>query len=67
LKPTREIEREAASAGFYETGGKKFLRIQILTAEQILDNRMPQIPFGFSERFKKAAREEGETDQGKLL
>ena len=33
LPPTREMEREAASAGFYETGGMKFPRLQILTAE----------------------------------
>jgi DNA modification methylase len=65
-KPTREMEREAASAGFYETGSRKFPRIQILTAAQILDNRLPQIPFGFSEGFKKAAREDA-SDQGKLL
>ena len=37
--PTREMEREAASAGFYETGGMKFPRLQILTAAEILDNR----------------------------
>jgi len=56
-EPTREMEREAASAGFYETGGMKFPRIQILTAAQILDGRRPQVPFGFTEGFKKAARE----------
>ena len=63
--PTREMEREATAAGFYETGGKKFPKLQILTAAQILDNRRPQVPFGFTEGFKKAEREE--TEQGKLL
>lgn len=61
--PTREMEREAAAAGFYETGGKKFPRLQILTAEQILDNRRPQVPFGFTEGFKKAKREESKQDR----
>ena len=28
------MEKEAASAGFYETGGRKFLKLQILTAAQ---------------------------------
>ena len=56
-EPTREMEREAASAGFYETGGMKFPRLQILTAAQVLDNRKPQVPFGFMEGFRKAARE----------
>jgi site-specific DNA-methyltransferase (adenine-specific) len=55
--PTREMEKEAASAGFYETGGKKFPRLQILTAEQVIDNRRPQVPFGFTESLKKASRE----------
>lgn len=64
-EPSREMVREAAAAGFYETGGKKFPRLQILTAEQILDNRRPQVPFGFTEGFKKAEREE--TDQGRLI
>lgn len=63
--PTREMLREAAAAGFYETGGKKFPRLQILTAAQILDNRRPQVPFGFTEGFKKAEREE--TEQGRLI
>jgi site-specific DNA-methyltransferase (adenine-specific) len=57
-EPTCEMEREAAAAGFYETGGIKVRRLQILTAAQILDNRRPQTPFGFTEEFKKAAREE---------
>jgi site-specific DNA-methyltransferase (adenine-specific) len=56
-KPTQEMEKEAASAGFYETGGMKVPKLQILTAEQILDNRRPQVPFGFTEGFKKAIRE----------
>jgi len=56
-EPTREIEREAASAGFYETGGMKFPRIQILTAAEVLDGHRPRVPFGFTDGFKKAARE----------
>jgi site-specific DNA-methyltransferase (adenine-specific) len=56
--PTREMEREAASAGLYETGGIKVPRLQILTAAQILDDRRPQVPFGFTDGFRKAAREE---------
>ena len=66
--PTREMEREAASAGLYETGGIKVPRIQILTAAQILDHRRPQVPFGFTEGFKKAEREDEHAGrQGNLL
>jgi site-specific DNA-methyltransferase (adenine-specific) len=67
-EPTREMEKEAASAGFYETGNKKFPRLQILTAAQILDDRRPQVPFGFTEGFKKAEREDSDAkDQGQLI
>jgi site-specific DNA-methyltransferase (adenine-specific) len=67
-EPTREMEKEAASAGFYEisktmgyeTGKVKVPRLQILTAAQILEGRRPQVPFGFAEGFKKALREEAE-------
>jgi hypothetical protein len=44
-----EMGREARCGGIYETGGMKVPRLQILTAEQILDNRRPQVPFGFTE------------------
>jgi site-specific DNA-methyltransferase (adenine-specific) len=65
-EPTREMTKEAASAGFYETGGQKIPRLQILTAEAILEGRRPQVPFGHSEGFRKAAREESD-GQEKLL
>jgi site-specific DNA-methyltransferase (adenine-specific) len=63
---TREMEREAVSAGLYETGGMKVPRIQILTAAQVIDNRRPQVPFGFTESLKKA-KPETEDRQGQLL
>jgi site-specific DNA-methyltransferase (adenine-specific) len=31
------MEKDAAAAGFYETGGLKFLKLQILTAAQVID------------------------------
>jgi site-specific DNA-methyltransferase (adenine-specific) len=62
-EPTREMEREAAAAGLYETGGMKVPRLQVLTAAQVLDNRRPQVPFGFTEGFKKAAREKSGQDR----
>jgi site-specific DNA-methyltransferase (adenine-specific) len=54
---TRDMTTEAAAAGFFETGGKKFPRIQILTIEDLFDGRNVQIPFGYAEGFKKPARE----------
>jgi hypothetical protein len=43
-EPSREMEKEAASAGLDETGGMKVPRLQILTAAQVIDNRRPQSP-----------------------
>jgi site-specific DNA-methyltransferase (adenine-specific) len=65
-EPTREMEKEAASAGLYETGGMKVPKLQILTAAQILDGKRPQVPFGFTEGYKKAVREKV-NDQAELL
>jgi hypothetical protein len=64
--PSREMTKEAVAAGFYETGGMKVPRLQILTAENILEGKRAQVPFGFSEGFKQAVRESTEK-QGKLL
>ena len=57
VDPTREMTREAVSAGFYETGGRKFPKLQLFTIAQLLDGRKPEVPFGHVEGFKKAARE----------
>jgi len=44
VDPTREMTREAASAGLYETGGRKFPKIQLFTISQLLDGRKPEVP-----------------------
>ncbi len=66
VDPTREMTKEAASAGFYETGGRKFPKIQLFTIAQLLDGRKPEVPFGHVEGFRKAGRER-EGKQGSLL
>jgi DNA modification methylase len=64
-EPTREMSREAATAGFYETGGMRFPKLQILSVSDIFDGRRPQVPFGFTEGFRRAEREDL-TEQGAL-
>ncbi|HVC51727.1 MAG TPA: restriction endonuclease, partial [Stellaceae bacterium] len=64
-EPTREMSREAATAGFYETGGMRFPKLQILSVADIFAGRRPQVPFGFTEGFKRAGREDTST-QGAL-
>jgi hypothetical protein len=49
--------REAATTGFYESGGQKVPQLQILTAQDVLDDKRPRGPFGHTEGFRKAARE----------
>lgn len=44
-KPTKEMVREAASAGFYSpVPGEAFPRIQMLTAQDLLDGKQPTMP-----------------------
>jgi site-specific DNA-methyltransferase (adenine-specific) len=60
------MEKEAASAGFYETGGRKFLKLQIPTAAEVIDGKRPHVPFGHTESLKKGEpRERGPA--GRLL
>lgn len=67
LPPTREMEREAAAAGIYETGGHKFPRLQILTADAVIAGERPRLPFAFSEGYKRAEREAAPNSQAELF
>lgn len=65
-KPTKPMEKEAISAGFYETPAHgKVPKIQILTIEELFAGKQPKIPMIDTAAFKKAAKEEKE--QPKLL
>lgn len=66
VPPTKNMTAEAASAGFFSTEHGKFPRLQILTVQDLFDGKRPQIPFGHSEGYKKAAKEKG-GKQEKLL
>lgn len=64
---TRPMETEAASAGFYELGGRKYPRFQIITIEQALRGTKPAIPLvDTGVAFKKAVRET-DSGQGTLI
>ena len=66
VPPTRPMEKEANSAGFYTLGDRRYPRIQIITIEQALEGKKPAIPLVDSgAAFKKAPREAGE--QHRLL
>ena len=65
-EPTKPMIAEAASAGIYDTGFGKFPKLQIVTVADLFAGKRPQIPFGHSEGFKKAAKEK-DAGQGTLL
>ncbi len=61
--PTRDMIKEAASAGFYtsEHSGTKHPKVQILTIERLLEGHKPDLPpiatYGWSDpTFKKAPK-----------
>ncbi len=64
--PTRPMEKEAASAGFYTLGDRQYPRLQIITIEQALRGAKPVIPLiDTGAAFRRAPRE-GRDDQAKL-
>lgn len=67
--PTGPMLSEAASAGFYTSlgWGKSYPRLQILTIEELMDGRGPQIPAPWG-TFKQARpTPEPQAMQGRLL
>jgi site-specific DNA-methyltransferase (adenine-specific) len=66
--PTKEMVTEAAAAGFYESGfwERKFPRVQIVTVEEILGGKRPDIPWGKAP-FAKAPLEKEKGEQGEML
>ncbi len=61
------MNTEAASAGVLDTPFGKFARLQILTIEDLFAGKKPEMPPQDPAAFKKAAREEDPTRQGKLI
>lgn len=67
-EPTREMTREAAAAGFFETSFGRHPKIQILTIAGLLAGQKPDLPSTSSgEGFKKAQKESSLIKQGKLI
>ena len=61
VPPTRPMEKEAASAGFYTLGERQYPRLQIITVEQALAGVRPAIPLvDTGAAFRRAAREKSE-------
>ena len=68
--PTRNMVREASAADLYESKdlGKAFPKIQILTIEELLKGRKPDIPYHAAATFKKAEKfESRDAEQEELF
>ena len=70
IAPTREMEREAASAGLYtdEGTGRTYPRLQIYTLAEYFSGLRPKVPLLDRQAgFKRAARTGDADKQGSLL
>ncbi|NCN83279.1 MAG: site-specific DNA-methyltransferase [Sphingomonadales bacterium] len=64
--PTREMEKRAAAAGFYDLGEYgRYPKIQIITLAELFQGKQPRLPNIDRSSFKKAKQEDKQ--QGKLL
>ena len=66
--PTKDMVTEAAAAGFYDSEfwKKKFPRVQIITIEEMLNGKQPDMPWGKAP-FAKAPTEKEKAQQKNLL
>lgn len=57
-EPTRDMRKEAASAGFYESPWGKHQRVQLLTVGELLEGKAVDMPRteGINRTFKKAPK-----------
>ncbi len=66
-EPTSAMRKEAVTSGYYRTEAQgDFAKIQIVTIEELLNGKKPQMPWVSPDTFKRAKREM-KGDQGKLL
>ncbi len=67
-KPTKDMQTEAAAAGFYESEfwERKYPRVQILTIADVLNGKRPDVPWGAAP-FAKAPVEKERAEQDTLL
>ncbi len=59
-EPTREMRREAAASGYFNSGFGRHPKLQILSISELLAGMRPDLPpLGRSEGFRRAPRERG--------
>lgn len=65
-EPTRGMKTQAAAAGFYESDGRKYQRLQIITIREMLAGKQLDLPPIISP-FAKAPTEKEKAEQETLL
>jgi site-specific DNA-methyltransferase (adenine-specific) len=65
-QPTPGMKTQETAAGFYESAGKKYPRMQLLTVTEILRGKRPQMPPQRSP-FAQAPREREQAKTERLL
>ncbi|MDO8615730.1 MAG: site-specific DNA-methyltransferase [Dehalococcoidia bacterium] len=66
VEPTRGMKTQAAAAGFYESGGRKYQRLQTISVKEILEGKRPDLPSPASP-FSRAPVEREKAQQDTLL
>lgn len=67
-EPTGPMKAEAAKAGFYTVEGERYPRVQILTVEQLLEGKKPDLPLIDHAALRPIAQvDQGRTEQPRLL
>jgi len=65
-EPTKGMVTQAAAAGFYESAGRKYQRVQIITVKEMLSGKRPDLPSPASP-FAKAPVEKKKAKQAEML
>jgi Restriction endonuclease len=65
-EPTKPMRTEAASAGVAEFDGLQCPKIQILTVEDLLNGKQPQLPYA-DHAYALPSAKRHEEEQGKLI
>lgn len=63
-EPTREMRKEAASAGFFEAWGNKYPKVQLVTVGELLGGKTIDMPrmTGSNRTFKQAPKRKGKKE-----
>ena len=66
---TRPMKEEAVSAGSYDVrfSNSKFPKVQIMTIEDLLNNKKPEVPLGIMPYYKEAKEAKREEKSQKLI